>query len=218
MGARIAGSPHAPRVLWQRGSVLASEWIEGAPLVLGGITPGHARALGRLLRAVHSRRETASGGLATWRSRARDLTGYARGRTADAMHGARSAAERALVSAAGQGVVEAAPAGAGFRFLHGDLVGENVVWAPHGPVLVDWEFWRMGDPAEDLAYLEGLNDLPVVVAAAVRAGYGADASLGRRIDAWRPLVLLDAAFWYRAHRAGAEAERLIAGAAALLPA
>lgn len=218
MGARIAAPPLAPRVLWQRRGVLATEWIDGAPRRLAGVDEGEARALGRLLRVVHGRRTSVSGGTAAWRSRARDLAGYARRRTADALGGARTAGERALVARAGRLAEQAAPAGAGFAFLHGDLVEANVVWGPRGPVLVDWEFWRMGDPAEDLAYLEGLNDLTPAVWGAVRAGYRVGAALGRRIDAWRPLVMLDAAGWYRAHGEGDQAQRLIARAEEHLPA
>lgn len=218
MGARIAAPPRAPRVLWQRGDMLASEWIHGTPRELAGITAADAGALGRLLRQVHGRRASASGGPAAWPSRARGLAGYARRRAADALRGARTDGERELVARAGRQAVAAAPGDAGFAFLHGDLVEANVVWAPAGPVLVDWEFWRMGDPAEDLAYLEALNDLPAAVAAEVRGGYRVGAALARRIDAWRPLVMLDAAGWYRAHGERARAQRLIARAQEHLPA
>lgn len=218
MGARIAAPPRAPRVLWQRHDVLASEWVEGSPRQLAGIPAGDARALGRLLRAVHGRRTSQSGGPAAWPSRARDLAGYARRRTADALRGARSTGERALVAQAGRQAMAAAPAGGPFSFLHGDLVEANVVWGARGPVLVDWEFWRMGDPAEDLAYIEALNGMPPHLAAEVRAGYRATAALDRRIDAWRALVMLDAAWWYRAHGERAGAQRLIAGARHHLPA
>ena len=109
-----------------------------------------------------------------------------------------SHAQRDLIARALAGIVAAAPPGAGgFRLLHGDLVEDNVVWGPEGPVLVDWEFWRMGDPAEDLAYLEALNELPGRVARDVRAGYGANEGLNGRIRAWRPLVMVDAALWHR---------------------
>ena len=76
-----------------------------------------------------------------------------------------------------------------------------MVWPADGgdPVLVDWEFWRMGDPAEDLAYLVALNHLPATVADEVCRGYGADESLMARVDLWMPLVLADAGLWLRAH-------------------
>lgn len=37
-------------------------------------------------------------------------------------------------------------------FLHGDLLGQNVLWSLEGPpAVLDWEYARTGDPAEDLA-------------------------------------------------------------------
>ena len=36
--------------------------------------------------------------------------------------------------------------------IHGDPVPGNVLVAPHGIVLIDWDFAGMGDPAWDLAY------------------------------------------------------------------
>ena len=168
-----------------------------------------------MLAAVHARRATASGGLPGWRARATSLVGYARGRGRDAAARATTAGERALVDRAAACAREAAQQAPGgprpFALLHGDLVGANVVWPADGgePVLVDWEFWRMGDPAEDLAYLVALNRLPATVADGVHRGYGADAPLAAREHLWRPLVLADAGLWLRAHGDPA-------GAAALL--
>ncbi|MBV1866511.1 MAG: phosphotransferase [Marinosulfonomonas sp.] len=36
-------------------------------------------------------------------------------------------------------------------FLHGDPVPQNIILAPHGAVLVDWQCPAQGDPCEDLA-------------------------------------------------------------------
>ena len=60
----------------------------------------------------------------------------------------------------------------------------NVVWGPD-PHLVDWEFWRYGDPAEDLAYLAEANGLDDAALAAVAGGHGDPAAAGR-IEGWRP--------------------------------
>ena len=43
--------------------------------------------------------------------------------------------------------------------LHGDPWSGNVVWGAAGPVLVDWEYARLGERAEDLAYLAALDAL-----------------------------------------------------------
>ncbi|HMO01031.1 MAG TPA: phosphotransferase [Miltoncostaeaceae bacterium] len=103
------------------------------------------------------------------------------------------------------------PAGP-FAFLHGDLVAANVLWPPQGgPVLIDWEFQRMGDPAEDLAYLAELNALPDAVLAAVLEGYG-EPGVAARVEGWRGLVAADAGAWYLGQGMRAEAERMLARA------
>ncbi len=80
--------------------------------------------------------------------------------------------------------------------LHGDLVDANVVWGADGPALVDWEFSRMGDPAEDLAYLVEVNGLPDAVAGAVLEGYALP-GMAARMEVWRALAAADAGAWYR---------------------
>ena len=202
--------------------VLMTTQVPGAPRSLRRLGAGRAIALGRVLAAVHARRTTATGGLPGWPSRATDPAGYARRRGADAVARARGAAERRLAERATRAAVDSALATPGdpapFSLLHGDLVGENVVWPAAGgdPVLVDWEFWRMGDAAEDLAYLIAMNDLPAGVAGQVLGGYGADAGMRVRIARWQPLVLVDAGLWHRAHGDPPEAAGLLRRARALL--
>ncbi len=183
-----------------RDGVLISEWIDGAPRPLAQIGQGDALVLGALLRRAHGRASSASGGLAQWPSRARSLGAYARGRARDCMARARGDAERDRVARAASRITGATGGDStGFALLHGDLVEDNIVWGPDGPRLVDWEFWRMGDPAEDIAYLEALNDVPADIAEGIRSGYRAGAGLRVRADAWRALVLLDAVMWHRDH-------------------
>lgn len=204
-GARLAGPPLAPRVVECRQGALTSQWIPGRPRRLHRLDPDRAISLGRRLAQVHGRRATTSAGLPAWPGRVTSRVAYARARARDAMARARSGAERRLITDA----THAAEAGAGvdtdahptFALLHGDLVEDNIVWPADGsePVLVDWEFWRMGDPAEDLAYLIAINDLPPEVAGRVFMGYGADWPMMARVDLWIPLVLADAGLWLRAH-------------------
>lgn len=204
-GARMAGPPLAPAVLASTPGALTSRLITGRPRRLRRLDAHRARALGRVLARVHHRRATATGGLPGWPSRVTGLAAYARGRGRDALARATTTRERALVQRATGAAAAAAGAAPSvaqpFALLHGDLVEDNVVWPAAGgdPVLVDWEFWRMGDPAEDLAYLLALGDLPPAVARPVLQGYGADTALARRVEGWRALVLVDAALWHRAH-------------------
>lgn len=195
----MAGPGVAPLVLAASPGVLDSEYIQGAPRALGRITTQEAHVLGALVHRAHQRRTSRTAWLPGWTSRPRSPAAYARARGRGATARARTAPERHLAQRAAQAAASAAPHGGDtpFRLLHGDLVAANVVWGPGGPVLVDWEFWRMGDPVEDLAYLEAVNDVPARVRDAIRAGYGADAAMATRIDSWHTLVLLDAALWYR---------------------
>ena len=211
-GARIAGPSLAPRVITTGQGVLEYEWVAGQPRPLHHLDDGSARALGRVLARVHARRTTASGGLPGWPSRARDLRAYARGRMRDALARTATPTERDLVHRAARRLVITCPATKTFAFLHGDLVTGNILWPASAPVLVDWEFWRMGDPAEDLAYVVAMNDMAAATAAAVHAGYGATGGLIARARAWEPMVLADAALWLRAHGEPGWARRLLARA------
>lgn len=204
MGARIAAPPLSPRVLGLTSGELRTALVPGRPRRLTRLDPQRAIALGRVLARVHGRRTARTGGLPAWSSRVASLTAYARRRGHDVLSraagsGLRDMARRAAASAeAGAATAPHAP----FAFLHGDLVEENIIW-PRGaddPVLVDWEFWRMGDPAEDIAYLTTVgDDLPGQVTGRIYQGYGADRPLMARVDLWRPLVLIDAAVWYAEH-------------------
>jgi len=213
-GARIAGPPLAPRVITARRGVIDYAWVAGQPRPLGHLAAEAAHALGRLLAHVHARRTTASGGLPGWPSRARDLRAYARGRMRDALARTATRAERDLVNHVARRLLMTCPADGAFSFLHGDLVAGNILWPGPSPVLVDWEFWRMGDPAEDLAYAVAMNDMAAAAAVAVHAGYGSPAGLIARARAWEPMVLADAALWIRAHGEAGWARRLLARAEA----
>jgi aminoglycoside phosphotransferase (APT) family kinase protein len=203
---RLAPLRLAPRLIAARPGAITMSLVPGAVRPLGRLRPADARALGVLLRRVHDSARTATGGLPGWPGRVRSLAAYRRRRTADMLAiagGDRGLAER-VIADAGPGPAEDAPRP--FRFLHGDLAASNVLWSP-APALVDWEFWRMGDPAEDLAYLAEINDLPDRVFAAVVGGYG-DPGIASRIRLWRPLCALDIALWYRDEGHGGRIARL----------
>jgi aminoglycoside phosphotransferase (APT) family kinase protein len=197
----------APRLVRAEPGTIVTDLLDGVERPLDRLAPADARALGRTLRSVHESRRTATGWLPGWRSRARSLDAYRRRRAADA----RSAAGRDAALA--NRVVETLPPirdGASappFRLLHGDLVSSNVLWTPV-PRLVDWEFWRMGDPAEDLAYLAEVNAMPERVLARVLDAYG-DRTVAARVDGWRALCALDAGLWYRNAGVGSAARRLL---------
>jgi len=212
-GLRVAqAAPCAARLAGAAPGELRTLLIDGAPRGARAIGREDGVALGRVLRQVHDVRRTRTGGLPRWRSRARDLHGYRERRAHDALAAAGEDLRVAeLVVAALPPLPSAAdPA---FRLLHGDLTLENVLWDP-APRLVDWEFWRMGDPAEDLAYLAEVNALPAALFAAVLEGYDLP-DVAPRVDAWRALCALDAGLWYRDAGRRSAATRLLGRAAGL---
>ncbi len=204
---RLAGAAWAPALVEHRPGRLVTTRLPGAPRPAVALGPGDARLLGAVLAALHGRGTSPSGGLWWWERPADDLAGYRRGRVRDA--------EAALAGTAGAGIAAAAAAtgsvDAPFRMSHGDLVLANVVWGPDGPGLVDWEFWRWADPAEDLAYAIACNGLGAPLAAALLDGYG-DPATAARVPGWVPVVAADAAGWYLAHGMGADAARMLARA------
>lgn len=211
---RLGGVAWAPRLVSHAPGVLVSTRVPGAPRDLGGLAPGDARRLGAVVAAAHAVQGAAEGGLWWWDAPARSLAAYRAGRAADAAAALAGTPDAGLPARAAA-TAPPPPGDLPFRLCHGDLVAANVVWGPGGPALVDWEFWRMADPAEDLAYLVVVNDLPPAIAGEVLAGYG-DPSMPARVAAWGPLVAADAGGWYRAHGMRREAAEALARARRLL--
>ena len=188
----FSGTGIAPTLIASRPGELTVGRLPGTPRALDGQTPAQLRRLGATLRQLHDMRRQATGGRHVWPTSARSLQAYAHRRLADLtlpreLH---ALDERIGAAFTPQRSQESHP----FRLLHGDLVEQNIIWSP-GPVLVDWEFWRTGDPAEDLAYLVTVNDLTATTEAAILAGY-ADPAMRGRIAPWRALCALDAGIWY----------------------
>ena len=93
-------------------------------------------------------------------------------------------------------------AGEDLVLLHGDLASGNVLWSPD-PVLVDWEYARLGDPADEIAYLFDQNGLAPTLRDAFWQGYSrgrADATLVahviERAAWWEPVTLLGSTLWW----------------------
>lgn len=187
----------SPRLVTAAEDVLVIEALPGRTLTGRPPGLGRARMLGALLRRLHDSRATSWGTLAPGSPRVGSLAAYAHGRAAEAgaMAGARHAA-LAAACVARLGPPDAPdPEAAPFRRLHGDLWSANVLWNGDDVMLVDWEYARQGDPAEDIAYMAEMDDLPDRVVAAVIAGYG-DPRMVSRVEALRPLVALSAGLWY----------------------
>lgn len=213
----LGGRAGAPDLVEHAHGRMVSSRLPGAPRTIAAVGASEARRLGALVREAHDARRAASGGLWWWPAPADSLAGYRRRRAEDT--------ERALAGGPHAGLADRAcdasdgadgPDGdaSPFRMLHGDLVESNVVWGPDGPGLVNWEFWRMGDPAEDLAYLVETNSLPDRLVGPLLNGYALP-GMGERMRRWRALVAADAGAWYLSEGFVEESARLLARARAL---
>lgn len=86
--------------------------------------------------------------------------------------------------------------------LHGDIGPGNLFWNP-GPCLIDWEYTRLGDPADEMAYTFDQNALTPSQRRAFWDGYqqGMDsrsrlAHIIERVNWWEPVTLLGSALWW----------------------
>jgi Ser/Thr protein kinase RdoA (MazF antagonist) len=203
VGPRLVASGEGTLVL----AALPGETREGAP------APDDARVLGALVRRVHESRASAAGAWPGWDRPETSLARY-HARVAATVADWASPALRARADAVLARLPPLPDAGAPpFRRLHGDLWSGNVVWDGGSPRLVDWEYGRQGDPAEELAYLAEMDAYSRASLAALHAGYDAP-DVTARVDAWRPLVALAAGLWYAAEGVADRAEALLAQAAA----
>jgi aminoglycoside phosphotransferase (APT) family kinase protein len=86
--------------------------------------------------------------------------------------------------------------------LHGDIAEGNILWNPD-PVLIDWEYARPGDPADEIAYTFDQNGLAADQRNAFWAGY-ADPTASQirteqivdRVGWWEPVTLLGSTLWW----------------------
>jgi aminoglycoside phosphotransferase (APT) family kinase protein len=88
------------------------------------------------------------------------------------------------------------------RLLHGDIADGNVLWGP-APALIDWEYTRLGDVADELAYLFDQNALTDPQRNAFWEGYQRGARADARLDCirervqwWEPMTLVGSALWW----------------------
>jgi aminoglycoside phosphotransferase (APT) family kinase protein len=86
--------------------------------------------------------------------------------------------------------------------LHGDPGAGNIIWTPQ-PVLIDWEYARLGDPADEVAYIFGQHGLAASQRDAFWNGYRTRTDPQRhlehvvdRVRSWEPLTLLGSALWW----------------------
>lgn len=89
-----------------------------------------------------------------------------------------------------------------FAMIHGDLSIGNILWSEAGVSLIDWEYTRPSDPAEELAYLITEQPVPENIVQRLRGAYiahGGPPDAWERLPAWLPFTALDSAFWWCDH-------------------
>ena len=88
-----------------------------------------------------------------------------------------------------------------FSLLHGDIGGGNLIWSGGQVRLLDWEDVRLGDAAEEVAYVLTENTLSDRSRVAFWDGYadvrGARAdTVAGRVTMWEPIVIFGSAMWW----------------------
>jgi thiamine kinase-like enzyme len=85
--------------------------------------------------------------------------------------------------------------------LHGDVSSGNILWTPQ-PVLIDWEYVRIGDAADEIGYLFGQNALGQEQRDGLWKGYGREvdpnalALAVERAAGWEPITLFGSALYW----------------------
>jgi aminoglycoside phosphotransferase (APT) family kinase protein len=199
---------------WFETPTMCMEFVPGQQKELGSATQAEIERLGSVVAWVH---DLPVDDLVDMSSEPGDLVSYAEGRLQSilstlvwARDPLPATVQARLSSAAGsvQSTWQKArddgafSTGAPLALLHGDPGPGNILWAA-GPVLIDWEYARLGDPADEIAYLLDQNDLSPGQRTAFWRGYRDGASTHAplahvvdRVDWWEPLTLLGSALWW----------------------
>jgi aminoglycoside phosphotransferase (APT) family kinase protein len=202
---------------WFDAPTMCLQFIAGEQRQLGACGPGELALLGAAVRRVHATPVPDLGGHLPEMA---SLADYVDSRLAISRHKlevSRASLDAGLASRVDRLWRQVQARGATLRgtlgsdaepsLLHGDISGDNIVWSPE-PVLLDWEFVRLGDPADEIASMFGQNGLTDSQRAAFWKGYRAGSREGR-VDAiaqravwWEPVTMFGSAMWWLERCAG----------------
>jgi aminoglycoside phosphotransferase (APT) family kinase protein len=200
---------------WFQTPAMCTEFIEGRHTDLGSATLADIGQVGAVVAWLHGR---PTEDLADVMYEGGDLSTYAEGRLgsilstmlwvhhplpADVQGALRKAANTVQKSWEGARDMPGFASGGPLALLHGDIAPGNILWRP-GPVLIDWEYSRLGDPADEIAYSLDQNGLTPAQRTAFWRGYrqgftGSQDLFCRvveRVNWWEPLTLLGSALWW----------------------
>jgi aminoglycoside phosphotransferase (APT) family kinase protein len=204
---------------WFDTPAMCMQFIPGRRLDARDVDPAQIEHLGSLLAWVHDRPVDALGDSA---DAAATVASYADARLRkilSALEWARAPLPRTLRDRLRHAADALAASGfdsdEGLALLHGDLGPGNVLWNP-GPCLIDWEYTRLGDPADEIAYTFDQNAFTASRRQAFWEGYRQGLRDGSRLapiveraDWWEPVTLLGSALWWAerwVRRTGLDAE------------
>jgi aminoglycoside phosphotransferase (APT) family kinase protein len=199
---------------WFVTPVMCMEFLPGSQQELGSATPDKLERLGSVVGGLHGR---PASGLAESLGKAGDIASYADGRLQSILSGLawvraplpapirdrlKGAADSLRTCWEGWRDTESFRTDEIPALLHGDIGPGNILWSPD-PVLIDWEYTRLGDPADEIAYLLDQNGLTAPRREAFWTGYRESTSsqprlahIARRVDWWERLTLLGSTLWW----------------------
>jgi aminoglycoside phosphotransferase (APT) family kinase protein len=217
------------------GSLMCLEFLDGSQRDLRDVGADGLEQLGRLLQWLHAQPVD---DLTNWAPARTSLAAYVQERW-QAHLASRLGAIRAPLPEALRGQLRAAVAVVAdtveeltdlaaaahhdqLALLHADISGANLLWAPD-PVLIDWEYTRLGDPADELAYLFTQNALDARQRDAIWRSYSAGTShlhareTIERVRCWEPITILGSVLWWLDAWSRAEAAESTGQAETSLP-
>jgi aminoglycoside phosphotransferase (APT) family kinase protein len=197
-----------PSSPWFKGPVMCLQFVPGEQRDLARAGPADLERLGCALRSVHHRpTRDLAGCLPTDAT----MASYAEVRLHSILAGIQWVRDPLPVSVQARLRATAAALDGDFgasarttsfttpaplALLHGDPAADNILWTPD-PVLIDWEYARLGDPADEIAYLFDQNELGPMQRAAFMNGYQDNSSeITERVKWWEPVTLLGSTLWW----------------------
>lgn len=202
----VAGCPGVPTLRFVSPQLLVHDYLPGEVNPLAELNGRQIDALARSLACLHSHRHA---GYVLWPDRALHL-----GQRIGALHGRTKRLEQADLSELpelrevrdqlSQLVASLDSNKAGwqardFSQLHGDLSIGNLLWTADEVGLIDWEYARAGDPAEELAYLITEQPVTQAIIDQLKASYlaaGGTPDVWQRLPTWAAFTATDSAVWW----------------------
>ncbi len=206
----VAACPGVPDIVFANDRMLVHRFLPGQPRPLGELPLPQLGRLASVLACLH--RHTSSG-FTPWPDREprrgsfgdlfrfrvgslQNYTSYARG-----LAGALDPRLPDVFARLSSPAILHDPSWDDERFarLHGDLSFGNILWSESEVALIDWEFSRAGDPAEDLGYLLSEQPVGATVADSLRQQYvraGGDERVWTRVPAYVLFTAADSALWW----------------------